>query len=387
MTIRIISLLLLSSFCFARDSIKLKIAGMSTPTTATTLVECVGDPVQSAAFQANGLLLQKSPALFQDQPGEPAMGFCALLPPKTDNGEFLLSALPRQNLFTFREESGRLYIEESGRPVLALALQPQLADGVPQDRRRAVYLHPIYDPLQQIITDDFPKDHYHHRGLSWMWPRVTVYGQEYNLWEMQGDIKQVYEKLLVKETGPLAAILGVENKWLVQNRKVMDEWVYLRVFRSDENVRILDLRISLCPLTEISLQGAKGKGYGGLSFRFAPWDSLIIVSPDGLEQEDSNHRRNVWTDLSARFKGSTERSGVAIMQHPGNPDAPAEWCLRHYGFLGVSWPGLYKLTLPVNKMTTLRFRIVLHRGDANINFLNNLYNQFMHTPQIQLTKQ
>jgi hypothetical protein len=50
----------------------------------------------------------------------------------------------------------------------------QLKPGVPEDRRRACYLHPVWTPGGTIVTDDFPADHYHHRGIFWAWPRVKV---------------------------------------------------------------------------------------------------------------------------------------------------------------------------------------------------------------------
>lgn len=387
MSIRAILLLLFSALGAAQTPVKIKIDGLTAPLSVPTILEW-SEPMSSpfSAWQGHGVWLQKSPTLFQAQPGEPASGFCALLPAQQNNSEIALSGMPAADVFRFRKESGRLFIDEAGQPALAFVFEPQLPADVPEDRRRAVYIHPIYDPLQQIMTDDFPKDHYHHRGLSWMWPRITVAGEEYNLWEMHGDIHQVFEKWLVKETGPIAAILGVKNKWLVQNRKVMDEWVWLRVFRSNEGLRIIDLRISLRPLTEISLQGQKEKGYGGLSFRFAPRDSTVILAPDGPERQDSNDRRNIWTDLSARFLHSDNRSGVAILQHPANPGAPAEWCIRAYGFLGVSWPGLAKITLPAEKTITFRFRIIVHCGEADGTMLDKIYEQFIHTPQIRFIK-
>ena len=44
--------------------------------------------------------------------------------------------------------------------------------GVPADRARSSYIHPLYGLDGEMLTDDFPKDHYHHRGLFWAWPRV-----------------------------------------------------------------------------------------------------------------------------------------------------------------------------------------------------------------------
>ncbi|MGZ8921068.1 MAG: DUF6807 family protein, partial [Limisphaerales bacterium] len=46
--------------------------------------------------------------------------------------------------------------------------------GVPTDRARSTYIHPLYGLDGEVLTDDFPKDHYHHRGLFWAWPHVRL---------------------------------------------------------------------------------------------------------------------------------------------------------------------------------------------------------------------
>src|SRR6516225_6770465 len=54
-------------------------------------------------------------------------------------------------------------------------------EGVPADRQRSTYIHPLYGLDGEVLTDDFPRDHYHHRGLFWAWPHVRVGSKEYDL--------------------------------------------------------------------------------------------------------------------------------------------------------------------------------------------------------------
>jgi hypothetical protein len=39
---------------------------------------------------------------------------------------------------------------------------------------RANYCHPIYGLDGRVLTEDFPKDHPHHRGIFWAWHQVYV---------------------------------------------------------------------------------------------------------------------------------------------------------------------------------------------------------------------
>jgi len=40
------------------------------------------------------------------------------------------------------------------------------------------------------------------------------------------------------------------------------------------------------------------------------------------------------------------------------------WILRHYGFLGASWPHLEPYVLEPGESVTLRYRVLVFRGDA-----------------------
>jgi hypothetical protein len=336
-----------------------------------------GLPNSSAIWEGGDLVLQKSPAIFTSDQSGKGSGYCTIFQPKQKNGKAKFSTKSDKSPFVFTESDGRLTLTENGKPVYVYNQTPQLPAGIPEDRRRSTYFHPVFDLDGGEVTDDFPPDHLHHRGLSWMWPHVTIAGEEYNLWEMRGGvIRQVFESWLTKETGPIAAIVGIKNSWMAQNRKVMDEWVWMRVFRSGPEARVLDLALTWQPLEPVRLLGADGKGYGGLCFRFAPRDCTVINSSAGLEGRDSNDRRPVWADLSAKYKASGHTCGVTIMQAASNPDAPSEWCLRHYGFLGVSWPGLTPVTLPANKPVTLAFRIVIHRNELAAGVAEEWYRNF-----------
>ena len=69
-------------------------------------------------------------------------------------------------------------------------------------------------------------------------------------------------------------------------------------------------------------------------------------------------------DYAAGF-GAPTRTGVAIMAPSDHPGGVPGWTTR-YGFLGVAWPGLEKVTLePGRAPLRLRYRVYLHGGDAS----------------------
>lgn len=137
-------------------------------------------------------------------------------------------------------------------------------------RSRACYIHPLWGLNGEVLTADFPKDHYHHHGVFWAWPHVEIgrdeIGKEkFDLWEYK-DIAQRFVRWLARDTGPLAAVLGVENGWFVGDRKVMIERVWMQVAKATPTERALDLDFTWIPVDRpITLRGAEGKSYGGLN--------------------------------------------------------------------------------------------------------------------------
>jgi len=281
--------------------------------------------------------------------------------------ERVASARPRQarsasRRFTIEDVQGSaLRLSEGGAPVLVYNYGMQLKEGVPERYRRSSYVHPLYTPGGTIITDDFPADHYHHRGLSWMWPRVIAGGQTYNLWEItEGGIRQRFVRWLARETSAAGARIAVENAWEVGSRPLVRETVELAVHPAEENLRRLDLTLTLEALDEpVAIGGTLdlNKGYGGLCLRFAPRENTVIRTEAGREPRDTDMVPHPWAELEGTFAGRRARARIEI--DPGNPGFPNGWCLRHYGFLGVNFPGLELYTLLPGKPLKMRYRIVV----------------------------
>ena len=96
-------------------------------------------------------------------------------------------------------------------------------------RSRSCYMHPLYGLSGEVLTDDFPQDHYHHHGVFWTWPHVLVDGQSHDLWA-GSTIAQKFRSFLVREAGPISAVLAVENGWYVGDELVLIERIWMRVF-------------------------------------------------------------------------------------------------------------------------------------------------------------
>jgi hypothetical protein len=293
-----------------------------------------------------------------------------------------------QQEFRFEEISDKsLKLSDGQSPVLVYNHGLITDEQVPKNdhrRRRACYIHPLWGLRGEVLTDDFPKDHYHHHGVFWTWPHVGVAGEEYSLWD-GSKIEDRFVRWICRRPGPVAAVLAVENGWFVGGKEVMIERVWLRVFKVSGGARALDLEFIWIPVDKpITLRGAEGKSYGGLTVRFAPRsreDTLITV-PSGRTTEDLPDTPLAWADFTSRFGDADARSGAAIFVHPRHPDYPPTWLTRYYGPLCVGWPGVKARTFEPGKPIRLDYRIWIHKSAVEPEELKRAYAGYVTATKV-----
>jgi Methane oxygenase PmoA len=281
-------------------------------------------------------------------------------------GILFICAVGTVQAFEITEDSatsGILTVRDGNVNVLSYCYGDQLAAGVDPKYTRSCYIHPLYSLDGKPMTDDFPKDHYHHRGVFWTWPVVKARGVQSETWmPAKVPLRQIFVKWVKRIAGKDAAVLGLENKWILNGRDEI----------AREQVEIHVLPKSGGPLTLQGQQTAK-KGYGGFCVRFAPLPNGSIVTTDSTTTTgDIVNERHKWIDLS------TTESGVAIFVPSDHPGFPTPWLVRnsYAGFLNASWPGLPEIVLQPGKPVTLKYRMYVHRGDAEAGQVAQAYQRF-----------
>ena len=281
-----------------------------------------------------------------------------------------------------------LKLSDGQQPVLVYNHGVITDERVPQNdhrRSRACYIHPLWGISGEVLTDDFPKDHYHHHGVFWTWPHVGVEGEHYDLWAGP-NIKDRFVRWICRQTGPVAAVLAVENGWFVGEKKVMIERVWMRTSKVSDDTRSLDLEFTWIPADKpVTLQGAAGKSYGGLTVRFAPRsreDTLITV-PSGRTTEDMPEAPLAWADFTSKLGDAAARSGAAMFVHPGHPDYPPTWLTRHYGAMCIGWPGVKARTFQPGEPIRLNYRIWIHKSVVEPDQLKRAYGAYVTATKVE----
>jgi hypothetical protein len=272
--------------------------------------------------------------------------------------------------FAFREVNNGAGLElcENGKPVYVYNYGMVLAPGYPETVRRSTYLHPVYLPDGTVVTDDFNRDHPHHRGIFWAWEVVEVGGKTNDLWTVRG-FREKFVRWLARETTAEHARLQVENGWYDGDRKFVNEIAEVVTPPATKDRRILDFTLSFGatdrPVMIVGTPDEK-KGYGGFAIRTAPRDGgaakTIIRTDRGISQQDGVMARHPWAEIEGIFKGV--EAGVRIEDNPANPGYPTNaWLMRHsYAMLNVSYPGLEPLPLQPGKPLVLKYRVILFLG-------------------------
>lgn len=274
----------------------------------------------------------------------------------------MISAFLLLTVFSWKDHGdGRLELLENGKTALVYNYGPQLKDGVPEDRRRCCYIYPVLTPAGVSPLDDFPKDHFHHRGLFWAWPVVETPDAKLDGWMMRG-LNDRFEKFLSRRAEQSRATLAVENGWYAGDKKLAREVVRITVLPAPAGRRTLNVELTLEALGQpLTLRGSpdKGKSYGGFSARFAPREQTVLRSAEGPVENNQDLVPHAWAELEALYNG--KKAALRITPDEANPGAPYQWCLRNYGFVGASAPGRTEsvtgLTLEPGKPVTLRFRV------------------------------
>lgn len=262
-----------------------------------------------------------------------------------------------------------VWVQEGDTKVLYYQRKPKSKDG---KYARANYVHPLLGLDGEPLTEDFPADHLHHRGIFWAWHQVTIAGKAVgDPWALKDcgwDIRDVKA-----ETSDSAMVLRTTVHWLSplwldakgMQKPFVREVAVIRVHRAEKDRRIVDFEINLTALQPDTRIGgaAPTPGYGGFSPRLRLPKDVRFVGPKGEVQPLAGPvDAAAWIDVAGTFTGD-RISGVAMLTHPSTPGFPQPWILRRRGSMqNPVYPGATPVLLPMDTPLVLRYRLVIHRG-------------------------
>ncbi len=308
------------------------------------------------------------PAQFvADTPGS-TQGVCLFLAPgELPSGVTFAAAAeaPPPGLEVTRDEAGQLLIQDGGQPVLRYNVQtvpvPAGIEG-PYAVARSDYIHPLFGLCGEVLTQDYAKDHPHHRGIYWAWPEVTWKGVMHDLHALQGVFARP-EARVRAEGGTVAAVVEAANVWAWEDREpIVREIVQIRAFRATGGLRCIDLHLRFEALQPgVTLARRHQDAYGGLSLRFSPRAGQVITRRRGPMRFPLPE---CWGELVGTPPGGAGPVGVAMLPHPGNPSYPEDWIdYPELNWLQPAFPAVgTAFALEPGQPLVLRYRLVVRHG-------------------------
>jgi hypothetical protein len=284
---------------------------------------------------------------------------------------------------------GVLNITDNGLAVTTYHIGPQLeSPPTPAATLRRPFFYPVNGPDGVSLTEfgkahDPTGSHRHHHSL-WI-AHNNVAG--HNFWADNGG-SILHKEIVLLEDGPVFCRLVVRTRWRDGVMDVLDEDRAVSIFGAGEGFRLMDFDLQFRPAGKEPV--ALGQTtFGFMAVRVAqsltPFDGGgEILNARGQRNEQNVHlQRAEWLDQSGPILPD-HWSGISILDHPLNPNHPTMWHCRNDGWAGAAFCGEKPYTIEAAQPLRLRYRLVLHRGDAVQSRVADHWRAYAAKPNVHL---
>lgn len=283
---------------------------------------------------------------------------------------------------TFSEEPGKIQVLVSGRPFTTLHFSADL------DKP---FFHPFRTAAGAVVTRGWPldpapgdsTDHPHQRGLWWAHGLTN----KVDFWtNVKGTGRYRLKSPPVIDRGKGSIRLNLEM--VTSDNRVLGSLDEEYTFSAAGDSRLVDIVIRILADRDSAIVLGDTKE-GILGFRVSedltePRGATLLNSEGVVGEKQIWGKRARWVDYSGSVGGAT--AGVAMFDHPANPNFPTYWMARGYGLLASNATGAREftgdqkldgsITIPQGGKLEFRHRVVIHPGDAKSANLESLYRSF-----------
>ncbi len=255
------------------------------------------------------------------------------------------------------------------------------------------YIHPVYSPSGLLVTEDFPGDHLHHKGVWFPWTRTEFEGREIDFWNLRAEEGTVqFAGFEALHSGPVFAGFRAKHEFVdltqpAGGKTALNEIWDVRAWDTDDSYYLWDLTSTQRTATESPLELLEYR-YGGLGFRGAEeWkdENHVILSSEGHTKADGHTERSRWVAHSGEIVNG-EWATVVIMVHPENERFPEPMRIWASGgsFFCYSPVQLGDWTLEPGNDYQFRYRFLIHDGPIDEDKAEQMWQQFARPVQARI---
>ncbi|WP_268223646.1 DUF6807 family protein [Sinomicrobium oceani] len=279
----------------------------------------------------------------------------------------------------FEQENDIITLYDGTEPCFSYQIETKTLKG---KYGRANYIHPLYDRNGVILTEDFPKDHPHHRGIFWTWHQLFARGERMaDPWLCEGitwDVDNVHTE--IKEH---SAILHTVVYWMSgrdKDQPVIRENGTITYTRNGD-YDLVDFDITLTALTnDVKIGGSEDeKGYSGFSPRIRPGEGLTFFNTQGeVSPKNTPVKAGGWIEAVPNYDTSKkEQVRIVMMCNPETLPSFQGWILRKDNSMqNAAFPGRTPISIPKDQPLHFRNALLIHSGTLTAPEVTDIYNSF-----------
>ena len=205
------------------------------------------------------------------------------------------------------------------------------------------YLHPLYTPNGQVVTDDTGIGHQYLPGICFTHGTV--------------DAAQLNHDEITRETDAASARFTVVTTWKNSKEPFLIETWIVEVLPRQSEVQVLDMEISL----QAPSQPLEFAGDIGLSYLAVEMEYRKAADADGrIGESEMNEKLSAWGTLCGLTAAEQAAVGVAIFPHPSNGETTFHAKDASFGYLFAK---AAPFTIDTGATRTLKYRVLAYTGD------------------------
>jgi hypothetical protein len=264
---------------------------------------------------------------------------------------------------------------------------------------RSGFIHPLWSPTGDVLTEIHPPDHIHHVGIWMPWTKTKFEGKEVDFWNLGSGVGTVrFVKFLSTTSGPVYGGFKAEHEHVAlktaEGEKVVlrEEWD-VRVYNvggPEKGYWLWDFLSTQQCVADSPLYQEKYR-YGGFGFRgAAEWvdENSMYLTSEGKTRKDGHATRARWCEAAGAIKGKW--AGITFMSHPENfqhPEPMRIWPpdMRHVFFNWAPSQATDWVMEP-GKEHVFRYRQYVHEGKVKVDDAERMWCDFAEPPMVKLEK-
>ncbi|MGZ8558384.1 MAG: DUF6807 domain-containing protein [Chitinophagaceae bacterium] len=363
------------------------------PAAALSLLQVDGDKKTPVAFQMSPPGKSRILTWMVNQKGEQVKLLF----------ELIKAAPAKFSMVTATDIDGALIIGAGNKKLLSYfhkTVYPPA--GIDTNYKRSGFIHPLWTPHGQVLTNIQPKDHYHHYGIWNPWTHTVFEKDTVDFWNIKGKQGTVrFAKFNSITNGAVYAEYEALHEHVVYKKEktekvALNEIQTIRVYnpQAEKDYYIVDITSQLSCASESPLLIVAYR-YGGLGWRFTDeWtkDNCEVLTSEGKDRKTTDGTKARW--IIAQGTLGNDYGGAVMMSYPANYNHPEPlriWDEKSNGGRGDMFANFAPTKdkdwlMEPGKTYTLKYRLVVFNGKFDVAKAESAWQYFAEQPKVRVIK-